>query len=423
MIFNSTKERYIFYTIPVILFILIPIFLITGPFLSDMSISLISLLFLAYCIKKKNFSFFKNNFFYFFLIFWLYLVFNSLFFNFNFDSLKISFFYIRYGIFVTSILALLNVDDGFIKYFFYCILLCFSSLILDGFYEYFILKDNIRVSSFFGDEKILGSYLSRLWPMFFALSLIFLNKKDRLFNFIVLIFIFSEILIFLSAERSAFFNINLSAIFVILLSKNLLRLRLLILLSSLLLILIISFIDPTAKKRVIDQTLFQMNLVTNIEMNLSSNTDNIKKKYIFSQQHQEIYTSAYKMFLDNKLLGIGVKNFRHKCHEEKYYVDGKKICYTHPHNSYLQILTETGIMGFSFLVLVLLIFCKYIYKHLRLKFQGRSYFNDFQICILSGIAVYLWPFIPTGNIFNNWLNIILILNLPLLIWYKKLNKT
>ena len=196
MIFNSTKERYIFYTIPVILFILIPIFLITGPFLSDMSISLISLLFLAYCIKKKNFSFFKNKFFYFFLIFWLYLVFNSLFFNFNFDSLKISFFYIRYGIFVTSILALLNVDDGFIKYFFYCILLCFSSLILDGFYEYFILKDNIRVSSFFGDEKILGSYLSRLWPMFFALSLIFLNKKDRLFNFIVLIFIFSEILIF-----------------------------------------------------------------------------------------------------------------------------------------------------------------------------------------------------------------------------------
>ena len=423
MIFNSIKERYIFYTVPVILFILIPIFLITGPFLSDMSISLISLLFLAYCIKKKNFSFFKNKFFYFFLIFWLYLVFNSLFFNFNFDSVKISFFYIRYGIFVISILALLNIDDGFIKYFFYCILLCFSSLILDGFYEYFFLKDNIRVSSFFGDEKILGSYLSRLWPMFFALSLIFLNKKDRLFNFIVLIFIFSEILIFLSAERSAFFNINLSAIFVILLSKNLIRLRLFILLSSLLLILIISFIDPTAKKRMIDQTLFQMNLVTNKEMNLSSNTDNLKRKYIFSQQHQEIYTSAYKMFLDNKLLGIGVKNFRHKCHEEKYYVDGKKICYTHPHNSYLQILTETGIMGFSFLVLVLLIFCKYIYKHLRLKFQGRYYFNDFQICILSGIAVYLWPFIPTGNIFNNWLNIILILNLPLLIWYKKLNKT
>ena len=94
------------------LFSLIPFFLITGPFLSDFSISLISILFLSYCIIKSDFSFFKKKYFYFFLIFWIYLLINSLINNFNLDSIKISFFYFRYGVFVIAIATLLNFDDS-----------------------------------------------------------------------------------------------------------------------------------------------------------------------------------------------------------------------------------------------------------------------------------------------------------------------
>ena len=47
----------------------------------------------------------------------------------------------------------------------------------------------------------------------------------------------------------------------------------------------------------------------------------------------------------------------------------------------------------------------YDFKHILLKFKGRYYFNDFEICVLSGILIYLWPIIPTGNVFNNWINI------------------
>ena len=137
MIFNSSTERFFFYSIPTILFSLLPFFLISGPFLSDLSISLISLIFLIYCLKKKNFSYFKNKYFYIFLVFWSYLIFNSLINNINFDSLKISFFYFRYGVFVIAISTLLIVDDKFIKYFFYCIFICFLVLIIDGFYQYF----------------------------------------------------------------------------------------------------------------------------------------------------------------------------------------------------------------------------------------------------------------------------------------------
>ena len=417
MNFESTKEKIIFYKIPVILFCLIPFFLITGPFLSDLSVSLIGLLYITHCIIKKNFSYFNNKYFYFFLIFWVYLIINSLINNFYLDSLKISFFYFRYAFFVIAIVALLDVEDSFVKYFFYCIFLCFLVLILDGFYQYFFgenilgWKTSDRVSSFFGEEKILGSYLSRLWPIFFGLSILIFKNKSNLFSLFIVIFILSEALIFLSGDRTAFFNINLSAIFVILFSSRLAKLRLFTFLSSIALLVIISFINPTAKQRVIDQTFDQMNL-------LDQKKKDQEGLYIFSKEHTHHYITAYRMYLDNKILGVGVKNFRKFCSDEKY-IESKLSCASHPHNTYLQILSEIGGVGFLFLIIILFYFCKNIFRHLKFRFKGKYFFNDFEICILSGIIIYLWPIIPTGSVFNNWLNILMILNLPFLIWSRK----
>jgi len=368
MIFNSSQEKFIFFSIPVVLFSLIPFFLITGPFLSDLSISLISLLFLIYCLKRKNFTYFNHNYFYFFLIFWGYLIFNSIINNFNLDSLKISFFYFRYGVFVIAIISLLDVDDRFIKYFFYCIFVCFTALVLDGFYQYFVgenilgFEGSVRISSFFGDEKILGSYLSRIWPIFFGLSIIVLKKNDKLFFLLILIFILSETLVFISGDRTAFFNINLSAIFIILFSKKLFKLRALTLFSTFILLIIISFINPTAKLRVFDQTLNQMNLLNEKENNDRENL------YIFSKEHTHHYITAYRMYLDNKILGVGVKNFRKFCSDARY-IESSSSCAPHPHNTYVQILSETGIIGFLFLIAVFIYFSKYVLKHLILKFN------------------------------------------------------
>ena len=417
MIFNSNIEKFIFYSLPAFLFSLIPFFLITGPFLSDFAVSLISLLFLIYSFKHKNFSYFKNKYFFIFLIFWSYLIFNSLINNFNLDSLKISFFYFRYGVFVIAITCLLKVYDSFLKYFFYIIFICFVALVLDGFYQYFVgenilgFKKTERISSFFGDEWILGSYLSRMWPIFFGLSIFILKKNSKLFFLFIIIFILSETLIFISGDRTAFFNINLSAIFIILFSKRLLKLRLFTLIASLILISLISFINPTAKERVIDQTINQMNLFN------KTNKDH-EKIYIFSREHTHHYITAYRMYLDHKILGVGVKNFRKFCSDKKY-IESVSSCAPHPHNTYVQILSETGIIGFSFLIFALIYFCIYILKHLTLRIKSKYYFTDFEICILSGIAIYLWPFAPTGNVFSNWLNIAMILNFPLLIWSLK----
>ena len=144
--------------------------------------------------------------------------------------------------------------------------------------------------------------------------------------------------------------------------------------------------------------------------------------HMFSKQHDHHYITAYRMFSNNKILGVGVKNFRNFCSDEKYQ-ESKLSCSTHPHNTYIQILAETGMIGFLFLLTVFFYFCKYVFQHLLLKFKGKYYFNDFEICVLSGIAIYLWPFVPTGSIFTNWLSIVMIVNVPFLIWSRESSKS
>ena len=59
------------------------------------------------------------------------------------------------------------------------------------------------------------------------------------------------------------------------------------------------------------------------------------------------------MFKDNFLFGVGLKNFRHACKDKKYFIS-ELSCSTHPHNTYIQLASELGIIGLSFGILTLL---------------------------------------------------------------------
>lgn len=424
MILKNSKEKALYFYTPIILFIFLPFALITGPFLSDLSISIISIIFLIYCVKKKNFSYFQNKYFYFFLLFWLYLLLNSILININFDSLKISFFYFRFGIFSIAIATILSFDSRYLKYFFYSICICFFCLIIDSFYQYFngknllgfVTPDKMRVSSFFGDEMILGSYVSRLYPLLLGLSLIYsVNNKIKINIIIIIILLLSYVVVFISGDRANFFYINFSLIFIILLFNNFLKLRILFILGIISLTIFVSYLNPIAKQRLIDRSLQQMNLFKTEKSSIIAQD----KIIVFTEVHTHFYKSAYSIFLDNKLLGVGVKNYRKICKNQKYYKNTYS-CSTHPHNTYLQLLAETGLVGFSFLIILLYFFSKMIIQHLKLKLKKSIFFTNFQICILSGLVIYLWPLVPTSSVFNNWTNIFIYLYFPFLLFSKQL---
>jgi hypothetical protein len=161
-------------------------FLILGPFFPDLIVSISALFFLFYVFKNKEFYFFYNKPLIIFFIFCIYCILLSVFVAADtMLSFESSLFYFRIGVFSCFIWYLINKDKSILTYFYYVLVLCFSSLVIDGYIQYFtgtnLLGFQIygqRVSSFFGDELVMGSYLSRLFPLLFALFLI--KKKTEI---------------------------------------------------------------------------------------------------------------------------------------------------------------------------------------------------------------------------------------------------
>jgi O-antigen ligase len=135
-------------------------------------------------------------------------------------------------------------------------------------------------------------------------------------------------------------------------------------------------------------------------------TEDSERANIFSPRHDSLIRTAFNMFKDQPILGHGPKMFRVICKNEKYQ-SGIKPCDTHPHNFYVQLLAETGLVGFSFLFISFfyVIYCAFMQlKSIILK--QKRFLTDYQVCLLAGILITVWPFSPNGNFFHNWLMIV-----------------
>ena len=160
---------------------LLPIALITGSFIPDLIVVTCSLLFLVDTFRNKYFIYYDNNFFKVFSLFFLLLVVSSSFSG-ELLSFKYSLGYVRYGIFSIFIFYILKNFKNVKFNFSVILILTFIFLIIDGFIQLLFGKNILLfelqsynhklayVTSVFDEEKKLGSYLARLFPIFLMLT-------------------------------------------------------------------------------------------------------------------------------------------------------------------------------------------------------------------------------------------------------------
>jgi len=423
--------------------IFFPIAIVIGPGVADLNLVIICLLFLLICFSYKEMFISKKILLLLFFIN-LYFIFCSLLSNNILFSLQSSLFYFRFSIFTIAMLYILKSNKNFIIYFTYVIFFTTFLISIDSIIEFItsysfinlFIENNYsttgRISGIFGNEYILGSYLVRSLPLIIGLviylkDIIKINKKIMFFYLVSI-----STAIFVSGERTAIFMLLLIYFLGFIFIKEYLKQILLFILLSVLILTFLIFKDSNFKKRVFDKTINDIFITSKHDNFISdkSNLNSIKfyRLNFFSVQHEVVYNTAYKIIKDYPLFGIGPKMFRIMCKNEEYrsYTQFDRSvngCQTHPHNTYIQMFVETGIFGFIIIILFyFFIFLKYLKNlliHRRSKISGLKYLEVF--CLIN-ILINLWPLMPTGNFFNNWLSAMYYLPLPFLLYsFKTIN--
>lgn len=291
-----------------ILFFLFPFFLISGSFLPDLFISLLSIIALIFFLKDTIISNYQRYIFIFLVSFYIYINFNSIISDFSAISFKTSIPYIRYIIFAFFFAYLLKSLNSLKKIIFVSFLISYLFLFSDSIYQ-IIFGYNItgnpllenRSSSFFGSKLVMGSYVARTLPIIIGISFVVKYKNPKFVRF--LIFSICGSLVFFSGERLSLIYYLITLLiycFIDYDKKDFFKIFFIIFLF----LTVLFFVKPNSGKRFLFHTLSQFK-----ENGVYS---------VFSYRHQLHFMTAYNMYKDQKLFGHGLKSFRNLCDKEKY---------------------------------------------------------------------------------------------------------
>ena len=335
-------------------------------------------------------------------------------------SLSKSFTYARFLIFLVIFPILLIKIKINIKNLGFAFSLITFLVVIDSYIQLFFGKDIFgysydhnyyRLSGPFGDELVVGNFVF----YFSFLSLFFLLKEIKLSNlFLILIFVFVGVFCFVSGERNTFLSFLIFMFFLFLLSKK----KLLILSSGILVISIATVLFFNVNKFNIKYKIDSVQgnapiqksvrVLEDVSYNSSKNevSDISNKQLDFTYLKNKIYYSVWfshyragiKIFEENKIFGSGFKTFRYYCSDrfsdanqrEKEHI----ICTTHPHNIYIELLSETGFVGLLFFIFI-------SFKYLILSIKKNYPSNHFGTSIINCLFItYLFPFKPHGSLFS-----------------------
>ena len=387
----------------IILFATLPVAIIIGNFFINFYLLCIFLLFILNITKTNNFAWIKDKPFKILLFFYLYISLNS-FFNyiinpsFGYDGIIRSLFFIKFLILFPAIPLLIDkseILEKIFKFWFFLILVVIIDVFFEKYYGSNLLGfkslDGTRITSFFYDENVVGTFL---FSFGFITSAFFLkNKLNRKYKIILnftLVLVFFSILI--TGERSPFLKslILFLLIFYFIDEQKLSLKKLYLLFLTIFLTIFLILIFPTILSK---QTEFFKRILK------------VENPKSFYQRFENIkyfvhYDTSIEIFKNHKLNGIGNKNFRFECHDKKYFKENLLLtnqrCSTHPHQIHFELLSEQGLIGYCiFIIFLLTYFKKKFFNDLNEK-------NIFKITINFYLIIFFIPILPSGSLFSTF---------------------
>ena len=390
---------------------LVPISFISGNMLININIILIilsSLFFFGRDLFRINYFFLDKLFFLFFFLVLLTGTIN----DFYFYSIKLawkgyfatilkSLFFLKYILLYIVLRYLIEKNILNLKYFF--IASFFGTLFVsfdiiyqfvngEDIFGYKGIKNNLAGP--FGNELIAGGYIQRFSIFsFFLIPLFYQQNFSRYLNYLIpILFIIFFITIILSGNRMPLLFFLFSTSLIIIFNKQTRKFFLPALLVAT--VIFYLFINLNSKVnenfRAFYDQISKMTVIV-IEKDLKNN---------YVPPYLREFLTFYDTWLMHKYIGGGIKNFRYYCHKRPNIdKNSKSICNMHPHNYYLEILTETGIVGFS---LITLAFLTIIHLTLIKKYLLTSALNKNKI-IVPFIFLFLTEIFPiksTGSFFT-----------------------
>ena len=323
------------------------------------------------------------------------------------------------------------------KFFFIC-LICTSFVSLDVIFQYLTGYDFFghagwegRNSGPFGEEWVAGSYISKLsFFSLFAIPLLFKKIKHNKILF-SLVAITHMLGIFFSGDRMPLLIFIFGFLLIIIFLKNIRKLMLINLIIFTFIVYIVFNFDPSFQKRyapILEKTGINKLLIikndksennykaltkeqarpempSTKESALERDKNLTKGARNFFNTYGSLVQTSYLIWKENKIFGYGLKSFRIKCWEildRKEYMNLNLNCSTHPHSYYMEIISETGLIGLTTILIFFFLLTKVIFNNLK----NIRLYNDEKIYLYIPIIILffleIWPLRTSGSFFTAW---------------------
>jgi len=321
---------------------LMTFFWFLGPFIylierspADIWLTFIGLIFLVRCIIKRDWYWASQLWFKSALLLWGFGLFSALSGPDPFFSFTQGFVWIRFPLYAAAAQVWLAKDRDirimmFLSIMLGMIIMCII-LITES-----IIEPKLRLTWPYGD-LVPGAYIAKFsLPVFCTLIAIAVSKKGKAGVFSGFIGLLTIFVSALTGERTHFLIRAFGAMLASLVWKPQLFLYSLLIIIEVSCILILAFYRPDLGHR------FGKNFADQIPIINTSNTNS----------YWGAWRGGIQQGLINPIKGIGPSGTRNTCANLDtnlpLWLPGKNYCGNHPHNIYIQLFAETGIIGLTF---------------------------------------------------------------------------